>query len=187
MLPRRIETERLRLRLPRVDDATIAYETWCSDPEVARYLTWSPHPSVEHTRAFLGRCVELWNEGRGHLPWIVERRRDARIVGMLGITLESHPRIQGDFEPHRSTMGYAFGRAFWGQGFATEASRAAIAATFSVPSIRRVWSVCDVENVASARVLEKAGMSFEGILRRYVLHPSRSDQPRDVRCYAIVR
>ena len=55
------------------------------------------------------------------------------------------------------------------------------------PEIFRIQAVCDVENIGSARVMEKAGMEREGTLRRYVLHPNISDEPRDVYMYAIVK
>lgn len=57
----------------------------------------------------------------------------------------------------------------------------------AVPSVSRVWAVCDVENRASARVLEKIGMRFEGILARWSIHPNLSDEPRDCRGYARLR
>jgi ribosomal-protein-alanine N-acetyltransferase len=47
--------------------------------------------------------------------------------------------------------------------------------------------VCDAENVASSRVLEKAGMTREGLLRRYAMHPNVSDEPRDSLCYALTK
>lgn len=53
------------------------------------------------------------------------------------------------------------------------------------PPIHRAWAVCDVENRASARVLEKVGMPLEGLLRRLALLPSVSDAPRD--CYGYTR
>jgi [ribosomal protein S5]-alanine N-acetyltransferase len=53
--------------------------------------------------------------------------------------------------------------------------------------IYRVWSVCDVDNRASARVMEKAGMRREGILRRWSMHPTISDEPRDSYCYSITK
>jgi RimJ/RimL family protein N-acetyltransferase len=58
---------------------------------------------------------------------------------------------------------------------------------FENPAMYRVWAVCDAENIASARVMEKAGMSFEGVFRRYQVHPNLSQEPRDARCYALVR
>jgi hypothetical protein len=53
--------------------------------------------------------------------------------------------------------------------------------------IFRVWALCDVDNLASARVMEKVGMQREGILRRWILHPNLSDEPRDVYCYSVVK
>jgi RimJ/RimL family protein N-acetyltransferase len=54
-------------------------------------------------------------------------------------------------------------------------------------AIYRVWATCDVENLASAHVLEKAGMQKEGILRRYILHPNISPEPRDSYCYSVIK
>ena len=51
----------------------------------------------------------------------------------------------------------------------------------------RIWAVCDVQNPASARVMEKAGMQREGVLRRWITHPNVSHEPRDCLCYALVR
>ena len=63
------------------------------------------------------------------------------------------------------------------------------------PSIRRSWrrvkrraaAICDIDNQASARVMEKAGMNFEGVLRRHTLHPNIAPEPRDCRMYAKVK
>ncbi len=57
----------------------------------------------------------------------------------------------------------------------------------SMPEIFRVEATCDVENVASARALEKAGLSREGLLRRYTIQPGISAEPRDSYLYAIVQ
>ena len=57
----------------------------------------------------------------------------------------------------------------------------------SVPSIWRVWATCDIENAASARVLEKVGLSREGTLRRWLVRPHLSSDPRDAFIYARVR
>ena len=55
------------------------------------------------------------------------------------------------------------------------------------PGIWRAWAFCDAENPASARVMEKAGMSFEGRLRRWHVAPNVSSEPRDCLAYAMVR
>ena len=50
-----------------------------------------------------------------------------------------------------------------------------------------MWAVCDIDNLASARVMEKAGMQREGILKRWSVHPNISAEPRDSYCYAVVK
>jgi len=75
----------------------------------------------------------------------------------------------------------------WGKGYATEAARAIVEWAFSVPVIRRVWATCDTQNVASARVLEKAGLQLEGTLRRAIVRPNLGNEPRDAFIYARVR
>ncbi len=69
----------------------------------------------------------------------------------------------------------------------TEAVKAIVDWVLKQESIHRVWAFCDVENLASARVLEKVGMQREGVLRRWMIHPNVSDEPRDCYCYAITR
>ncbi len=61
----------------------------------------------------------------------------------------------------------------------TEAANAVVDWALSQPEVFRVWAVCDVENVASARFLEKIGMRREGTLSRWIIHPNISEQPRD--------
>ena len=53
------------------------------------------------------------------------------------------------------------------------------------PDVWRIGAVCDVENRASARVMEKAGLTREGVLRRWLVHPNVSDEPRD--CFSFAR
>jgi RimJ/RimL family protein N-acetyltransferase len=174
--PEIIETERLRLRPPVMQDATVIFATYAQDPEVTRYLTWRPHTSIDDTREFLRRCAAGW-EQEGPFPWAITLRAGGRLLGLM------------DLRPggHRVELGYALGRADWGRGFMTEAVCAVTEWALAQPEIHRVWAVCDVENRASARVLEKVGMEREGILRRWSAHPNVGAIPRDCWCYARVK
>ena len=60
-------------------------------------------------------------------------------------------------------------------------------AQYNLMAIWRLGAVCDIDNRASARVMEKAGMQREGILRRWMLHPNISAEPRDCFSYATTR
>jgi RimJ/RimL family protein N-acetyltransferase len=90
-------------------------------------------------------------------------------------------------EAHRLDCGYVLARPWWGHGLISEALTAVAEWAMAQPDIRRLGAVCDVENLASARVMEKAGLEREGILRRWILHPNISSEPRDCYSYAITR
>lgn len=173
MLPRVIRTPRLVLRPPVPGDAPHVYERWTRDPEVTRYLRWRPHESIDRAHAFIGTCVQSW-AAIGHGPWVLTRTGDDTPIGMIDARY-------GDMGVE---LGYVLGRADWGQGLMPEAATAVVEAALAEPDIYRVWAVCDVDNRASARVLEKAGMTLEGRLARASLHPNLGPEPRDVLLYA---
>ena len=174
--PDTITTERLVLRKPRMDDAPVIFETYARDPEVVRYLVWKPHKTVQETEQFLSACKQLWRSGRDY-AYAITLKENSSLIGMFGL----HPMKM------KVEVGYALARPHWGKGYVTEILREVIDWAFTQTEIYRVQAFCDVENLASARVMEKAGMTREGVLRRYVLHPNISDEPRDCFMYAIVR
>jgi [ribosomal protein S5]-alanine N-acetyltransferase len=159
-----------------LDDASDIFARYAQDPIVTRYLTWQPHDTVERTRAFLRRCVAGMADGTV-LPWVLCEPPDDRPIGMLEL------RPTG----HRAEMGYVLARDHWGRGLMSEAARAVADWALVQPGIFRVWAVTDVDNAASARVLEKAGMQREGVLRRWILHPGLGSEPRDCWCFGRVR
>ncbi|MDQ3920456.1 MAG: GNAT family N-acetyltransferase [Acidobacteriota bacterium] len=171
-----IETARLVLRPPRMSDAGAIFNSYAADEEVTRYLVWRPHTSIAETEEFLGRVVASLEDG-SRLTWALTLHGDDTPRGMIEL------RPHG----HKADVGYVLARPFWGRGYVTEALRAVLDYAFRNPGMYRVWAVCDAGNAASARVMEKAGMSFEGILRRYQIRPQISPAPRDARCYARVR
>ena len=175
-MPEQIETERLILRKPLMDDALFIFTGWAQDQEVTRYLTWRPHQCIEQTQEFVQSCLFAWEQGT-RFPYMITLKGSGEVIGMID------PRIEGP----KVGIGYGAARAHWGKGYVTEATRAIIAWAFQQPSIYRVYATTDVENIASRRVLEKVGMQCEGILRKYILHPNRSDIPRDSYMYAITK
>jgi ribosomal-protein-alanine N-acetyltransferase len=176
--PERFERERLILRKPRMDDAPIIFEAYAQDPEVARYLVWRPHQQVEETQKFISYCLKSWQEESSFAYAITLKGSDVPI-GMI----EAHVHPQH----FKVTLGYGLSRLHWGKGYMTEAVCVLVEWALSEPAIYRVEAFCDADNIGSARVMEKAGMEREGLLRRYVLHPNISDEPRDVYLYARVK
>lgn len=177
--PERLETTRLVLRRPVMTDARAMFENYSRDPEVTRYLQFRPHPHIDETRAFLRRCAGVWRRGTA-FPWVIVLRDSGELAGGIEIRPEAGAG-------HRIEIGYILARRHWGQGYMTEALRAVSDWALAQPGVHRVWAECDVENVGSARVMEKAGFEREGVLRRWAVFPNRGDVPRDVVRYSRVR
>lgn len=175
-LPDGLGTARLMLRAPTMGDGPAIFERWARDPDVVRYLTWGPHDSVDTVYEFLRRCQTVRESGNG-MAWVLTLTGNGSPVGMLDV----RPG------PHGIELGYVLGRAYWNHGYMTEAVQAVAAWLLDQPRIYRVWAVCDVDNRASARVLQKAGFRQEGVLRRWTVHPNAGAEPRDCLCYARVK
>ena len=84
-------------------------------------------------------------------------------------------------------LGYVLDRTCWGRGLVLEAAQAVLDWIKLQPEIFRCYAVCDVQNRASARVLEKLKLRYEGILRRAILHPNASQDPSDVHMFSWTR
>ncbi len=174
--PECIETERLVLRMPVPADAESIHRNYAQDPEITRYLIWRPNTSVEQAKEFVAGSMTAW-QGEHRFPYVITLKGEDPAIGMIELRLDGF----------KAELGYVIGRAWWGKGYMTEAARALIDWSLARPEIYRVWAVCDVDNVASRRVMEKAGMQREGLLRRAIYHPNASPEPRDCYVYAIVK
>lgn len=173
--PAQLITERLILRRPSLADAAAVYE-FGRDPEVARYMDWPRHTGIQDAVEALESFAAQWESGR-EFCWAITTKTENTAIGAIACRVE---RPRADF-------GYVLNRRYWGQGRATEAVRAVVAWAMSLPEIDRVWATCDTENLASARVLEKAGLEREGTLQRSIIRPNLSPIPRDTFIFAKVR
>jgi [ribosomal protein S5]-alanine N-acetyltransferase len=174
--PDNVETFRLLLRLPVLDDIDIIFRKYAQDREVTKYLIWRPHENTNVTRDFVCRCFQCW-EDETAFPWVVVRKIDYELVGMIELRLDKFI----------ADLGYVIARECWGMGYAAEITKSVVEWTLAQENIYGCWATCDIENLAAARVLEKAGMQREGVLRRFTAHPNISDEPRDSYCYSAVK
>lgn len=163
--------QRVTLRAPRLDDADALFERVASDPAVTRYLSWTPHPDVDETRRVI---TALFNVGVER-TWLIELRNGVGPVGLCGWRRPQR---------HAVEIGYCLGRQWWGQKIMSEALQLVIDEAQTDPAVYRVWAVCHVDNTASARLLERSGLAFEGRLVRYGMFPNISAEPQDVMMFA---
>lgn len=170
-----LETERLLLRKLCLKDAVDMYEYAC-DPEIASFGLWLPFFSIEDSNKDIVEIMEGYNRGES-LVWAMELKTNQKMIGRIGL---------GDYSSKnaRAEIGYASNRKYWGKGLMTEAVKQIIDFCFTSLGMNRIEAVCLPDNVASIRVLEKVGMSFEGVKREYTFIRGKFD---DLKSYSILK
>jgi RimJ/RimL family protein N-acetyltransferase len=146
----RIATERLLLREFRTGDFE-GFATNIADPEATRFLLSSTTDRRTAWRVFSSAAGGWVLSGAGW--WAVEVRESGEMVGTVGAFMrESFPDLE---------IGWTLYRRFWGNGYATEAARAALAFAFDVHRAKRVVAHIAPQNAPSIAVSERLGMTFE--------------------------
>jgi RimJ/RimL family protein N-acetyltransferase len=170
-----LATERLLLRPFIPADAARVTEIMQA-PEIAATTLNIPHPYPEDAAASWIASHPGAAETGEDFTWAICRREDGLLVGAIGLHIDARHR--------RGEIGYWLGVPFWNQGFTTEAARAVVEYGFTELDLHRIEAMCFPRNIGSARVLEKAGMTYEGTLRDYV---QKDGVFEDAAMYAVVR
>lgn len=173
--PETLDLERIRLRRPRLTDADAIFE-YASDPDVVRYMDWPRCMDEGQIVDALHARAAAWDTG-AEFYWVITLPNDDRAIGSVSCQVVRHA----------AEFGYLLHKKHWGKGFATVGSKAIADWALSNSSICRIWATCDIDNLASARVLEKAEFSREGVLRRAIVRPNISGEARDALIYSRVR
>lgn len=153
-----LETPRLILRRFTVEDAEAVYKNWASDERVTKYLTWLAHANTEVSREYMRWCVSGYEQSNFY-QWGIVLKESGEPVGNISV-------VRLDEETDSAEIGYVLGHAFWGNGYMTEALVRVIGFLFDEAGAKRVCARHDVENLRSGRVMQKAGMHYEGTLRQ---------------------
>ena len=175
--PDTFATARLVARKPRVEDAAAVFASYASNPEVTRYLSWKPYDRVEPLAEFLRERVSDWERGKGQFAYLLCLKGTETPIGSIGLIPDEG----------KVMFGYVLAKPFWGRGMTTEALSFLVDWALRQPAVMRTWAYCDTENPASARVMEKAGMTREGVLRRWHRCPTLGPELRDCIVCAKVR
>jgi RimJ/RimL family protein N-acetyltransferase len=149
-----LETERLALRCFSEGDAGNLYDL-DNDPEVMRFLNGGiPTPREVIEADILPRFASYDECTPGFGFWAAIDRVSGAFLGWFSF------RPLGEADPLEVQLGFRLRRVAWGQGYATEGARALIHLGFTELGVERVTATTYEENVASRRVLEKAGMTL---------------------------
>jgi RimJ/RimL family protein N-acetyltransferase len=150
-----LRTDRLLLRQWKDDDVE-ALAPMYADPEVMRYIRDGSVQSRQETAAHLDRMRQHWDE-HGFGLFAAELLTTGELTGWVGLALPHFlPEVMPAVE-----IGWRLGRPFWGAGLATEGAQAALRFGLVDRGLERLVSIRQVENVRSARVMEKLGLTFD--------------------------
>jgi [ribosomal protein S5]-alanine N-acetyltransferase len=149
---------------------------FASQPDMSRYQAWGPD-TPDEVRAYIDRAGAAAQEApRSAFILAVVLAETGRVVGTGDLYIRSQRFRSGE-------IAYGIAPAYWGRGLATEVARLVLGFGFDVLTLHRIAATCDPRNVASARVLEKVGMQYEGRLRETLLI---RDGWRDSALYSIL-
>lgn len=159
-----IDTERLQLT-PVVLSEAREIQRLAGDEAIARNALGIPHP-------FHDGLAEAWINGLGadDAIFAIREKRAAPLIGLIGLQRKEN----GDI----AELSYWIGTSYWGRGYATEAASAMVAYGFEQLALDRVFATSLARNPASGRVLEKVGLTEEGVLRQHVRHWGRYEDLR---------
>ncbi len=147
----RIETERLVIR-PFLESDAHAYAAIAADPDVMKHTGEGLPQSFDSSKDYVLRCIRSY-ETRGYARYAVcLKAENGLLIGFCGFMDDN-----GELE-----FGWRYGKPYWGRGYATEAAMAVLDYALQTPAIPRIVCLCESENIASIRVIEKLGMELVG-------------------------
>ena len=179
--PRVLETRRLKLRAITSADVELVFNLYASDPLATRYMTFKCTGRIEDTASYVNSTARFFCGEESlyrQFVWIVELRETAQPIGSAGFGPKNKFCLSG---------GYIFNQNAWGKGYASEAWSCLLELAKGEPGVYRIEALHHPDNLASGRVMQKAGMTFEGVFKRYVIHPNISEEPTDSVVYAWTR
>jgi ribosomal-protein-alanine N-acetyltransferase len=172
---KQLETDRLILRKFTLDDAEAMFRNWVNDPDVTRYLTWQPHGSIELTRKINVSDVSKY-DSLSHYQWAVVLKTLNEPIGGINV-------VKIDEACNSVEVAYRIGKAWWHQGYASEALSSVIKFLFEQVGANRIAAMHDTRNPNSGAVMRKCGMSYEGTFRQFACN---NQGLYDAACYAIL-
>ena len=154
--PPELDTPRLTFRKMLKKDSEDMYE-YASQRAVTEYLMWSPHDSETYTRRYLTYLQSRYRTGEFH-DWALVYRENGKMIGTCGFT-------RFNLEANSAEIGYVLNPAYWGMGLAPEAARRILQFGFLELRLHRIEAHYMIGNDRSRRVMDKIGMTFEGVQR----------------------
>lgn len=152
-----LETDRLRLRKISFKDLADMH-AYTTSKKVTKYIPFPTHKSIEDTRKFIDYVLEQYHIQK-KLFWGVELKETQTLIGTIEF-------VSLDLIHNKAEIAYLLSDCYWGKGIMSEAAAEIIKFGFQTLQLTRIEARTFKENIASQKVLEKVGMTFEGTLRK---------------------
>jgi len=153
-----IETERLLLRRFTMADTEDMFREWAGDENVTRYLAFEPHKSAGETKTILAQWIVGYEELNNY-QYAIEIKNSSELIGSITVRIRNEKSKTAD-------VGYCIGVKYWNNGYTSEALQALIHYMFYDVGVNRIEAYHSVNNPASGKVMQKAGMYREGMCRQ---------------------
>lgn len=154
-----LSTERLILRRYTMDDASLMFHNYCSDPDVTKYLIWKPHQSIDDSRSILHSWVTEYDNPRFY-HWAIEYKKIREPIGSISAVASNEQQKSVE-------IGYCIGKKWWGMGIMSEALSRVIAFFIEEIAFSRIESFHDTRNPASGKVMQKSGLQYQRTIKKH--------------------
>lgn len=169
-----IETDRLILRKFDVNDAEDIFKNYSSKDVVTKYLSWKSHKTIEDTKSFLeGFVIPAYNDENTY-RWAVVLKETNEVIGCIDV-------VRMDKQTKKAELGWVLDDTKWGKGYMPEAAKEVLKYLIE-EGFARVQAYHNIENEKSGRVMQKIGMQFEGVLKKFATN--NDGDLIDVKMYA---
>ena len=149
-----LETERLILRRFYIEDADAMFKNWANDTEVTKFLTWPTHSDVSVSQTVINSWIELYQKPE-HYSWTIVLKEIDEPIGSIA-AVEQRDDIG------MVHIGYCIGIKWWHKGYTSEALICLVRFFFEDVGANRIESRHDPRNPNSGKVMQKAGLRYEG-------------------------
>ncbi|BDU50427.1 GNAT family N-acetyltransferase [Haliovirga abyssi] len=172
-----LDTERLYLRRFKLEDSENMFNNWANDEDVTKYLTWLPHKKIEVTNEILKEWINSYKSTDVY-NWAIVPKEYGKVIGNISV-------VKIDLEDEMCEIGYCISKKYWNKGIVTEALKKVIDYLILDVGFVGIKGKHDLKNIASGKVMLKAGMTYEGRIRDSI--KNNEGEYIDVEMYSILK
>ncbi len=170
-MPDKIILNKLILQPATKSDAGMIFNSWGTNAENFLHLSAKVQSSLSDAEDYLGVLLK----GPKNFAFHVIDKESQEVIGI----------VKANIEASRAQVGYVINKPFSGQGYATEVLKEIVKLLKKDSSIQRIWATCSPENLATIKVLEKAGFEKECLLKRWMVYPAQGNEAKDNYSYVL--